>query len=457
MAGLSVELDGNGSLIGGGNPGGAYALSEANGYALLSFDDPGPEPDYQWASSAETEGELLASGRHRNRTVTLRYRLAKSTDALVETEISALSKKLHKLEREGGTMSVTYPSGTVGYFDVRASRGQLLWDHRILRIRRGEITLTLICAPYIRTAEVDLGDNTETTLPVLIFTEASIPGDVPALGRLEVDNDGATSCGGLAWGIQSRRYDAAASAALFFEAEANLGFDAVAAAGTAPASGSGNNVARDTSLFIGQLALINGTHVGNFRVFARFFAPSSNTGILSARAQYTPAANDLVSGDEVALVDYLGAAIENEWVIVDLGLVHFDPAIVGTQLSTLEIWVNSTVTSDDVDCDWIALFPVDEGYGMVTSNGIAAGATIGIRHDVALINFASTTLWGRPRQYAGDYLRIPPSGTANRTLRVITMFLEDRTLYGDRVYPSPTIDDLSAHLWVTPRWLSMPD
>ena len=41
-----------------------------------------------------------------------------------------------------------------------------------------------------------MGDNTETTLPVLVFTETGILGDVPGLGRLVIDDDRAVTSGG---------------------------------------------------------------------------------------------------------------------------------------------------------------------------------------------------------------------------------------------------------------------
>jgi hypothetical protein len=172
MGTISVEIDATGSAVGGGNPDGtAYALSTANGYSLLSFDAPEPEQDIQWASSADTEGELAANQRYHNRVVTARFRLAKASDALLEAEFNALSKKIGKLVREGGTLKVTVPSGTLCYLDVVNASHAFTWDLRFLRIQRGEVTLTLPCRPFIRGAEVELGtDTVETTLPYLVKT-----------------------------------------------------------------------------------------------------------------------------------------------------------------------------------------------------------------------------------------------------------------------------------------------
>jgi hypothetical protein len=69
MGTISVEFDATGSAVGGGNPDGtAYQLSTANGYSLLGFEAPEPEDEFQWASSADTEGERLANQRPHNRT-----------------------------------------------------------------------------------------------------------------------------------------------------------------------------------------------------------------------------------------------------------------------------------------------------------------------------------------------------------------------------------------------------
>src|SRR4051794_11882993 len=118
MGGITLELDAAGSNIDGTNPGTALALSTANGYALLGFEAPEPEQDIQYASSADTEGESIANRRRHNRTVTARYRLTGASDTALETSLATLEKTLEKLNSEGGTLKVTMPSGTVGFFDL---------------------------------------------------------------------------------------------------------------------------------------------------------------------------------------------------------------------------------------------------------------------------------------------------------------------------------------------------
>ena len=104
----------------------------------------------------------------------------------------------------------------------------------------------MTCKPLGRGPEVDLGDNTETTLPWLVFTEASVPGTWPGRGRLVIDNDSSTAQAWVIWGIQSRYYSAAASAALAWQAESLTALSG-SATNAGPAGASGASVMRNTA------------------------------------------------------------------------------------------------------------------------------------------------------------------------------------------------------------------
>lgn len=475
MGSLSLELDATGSAIGGGNPDGtAYALSSANGYSLLSLEAPEPEQDIQWASSADTQGELAANQRYRNRVITARFRLAKASDAALQSEINTLTKKVGKLVRESGTLKITVPSGTVCYADVLNASHGFPWDQRFLRIQRGEITLSLPCAPFLRTAEQDLGDNVETTLPWLIFTEASIPGDVPALGRLLIDNDAGSTRQYFVWGQQSRYYDAAATAALFYQAEScALGTGTSAVAGPAGASGAGSNVARNTTLstsptspgiiYLGTSSTAQ-THVGTFRVFARVQPPNTNTGVLSFRVgwlPYTSYSTTSANFNETRVLSNDGTtsgdptAWEAVWSIVDLGLITLPYPLKGTPawIGMLHVW--STVSNDDIDIDWIALVPVDEGYGLAGIDGLGTAEQIELRHNGVVKSLASA--WRDLSSYEGDDLLVPPSGAEGRTTRVILRLgANPRSASTTGFALDSDIPDMSARLFVTPRYLTLP-
>ena len=340
------------------------------------------------------------------------------------------------------------------------------------------VNMSFTIKPYGRGPEVDLGDNTETTLPWLIFTEATVAGDVPALGRLVVDNDDGTDVmRWIVWGVQSRRYSAAATAALFYEAEScSMVAPTAAAAGPAGASGGGSNVARNTNLGTTATNLIRlgtsstaQTHAGAFRVFARVYAPNTNAGTVSVGISWSPAQQGGSVINATVPLESGGAALEATWVMVDLGLVSIPVARKGSQGWLGTMFAQSTASGDDIDVDWIALVPVDESSGETyarvgSSPGLIAasgGDSVEIRHDAVLGEDGAGTYWYRPDVFEGDHLFIPPSGAEARTLRVIVRFSRHIPLSAAR--PSPTVipgadivSDLSARLFVTPRYLVVP-
>src|SRR4051794_29967208 len=121
MAGpISLEFDAASSALDGTNPGTALALSAANGYALLTFDAPEPEYAVTFTGSIDSEGDLPAARKSQNRPVTALYRLTGASDAALESSLNTLDRKVEKLGAEGGTLKVTFPTGTVGILDVRS-------------------------------------------------------------------------------------------------------------------------------------------------------------------------------------------------------------------------------------------------------------------------------------------------------------------------------------------------
>jgi hypothetical protein len=378
---ISLEFDAAGSNIDGTNPGTALALSTANGYAILAFEAPEPEQDVQWASSADTEGETIANSRRKNRQVSAQVRLTGATDAALETSFNTLGKKIEKLNAEGGTFKLTTPAGTVGFFDVLSAGQAFGWTIRLLRIKRAEVQFTLICKPLIRTAEQDLGDNVETTLPVLIFSD-TIPGETDATGRLVVDNDATADWWSVIWGAETdalyTHTTSSGSGALFYEAESRtvLG-GAATAVGPTGASGAGSNVVRHTSLTNTEQAILSTqatgggshlSHVGTFRVFARAQVPTANTGTVSLRLSWTVGDSQAATRNTaVPVIDMsLVSTIDAVWRTVDLGLVTIRKTS-GTHRWEGRVLASSTVTGDDVDIDYLVLVPTGVGYGAASA------------------------------------------------------------------------------------------
>lgn len=440
-------------------------------YGLVSHAYPTPSVIAQWASSVSTEGALLGTKRHDNRQISITV----DVDGL--GALQDLEAKLAKLYREGGTIKRAYTDGREIIFDVLVMDGyEPTFDqtHHLADVTTVQFTLT--CAPYGRQAEITLDDHAETTLPVLVITEADIPGDMPALGRLVIDNDVAQAQGALWWGIQSRYYDAASTAALFYQGEACAMVNATAAVGPTGASGSGSNVARSSALPTGSTSIIAigasataQTHVGTFRVFARVQAPATNAGTVSVGITWqTVVGGPLVTNAAVPLVDSSDFPVEGSWALLDLGMISLPKVNVGTQGWIGHVYASSTSLSDRVDIDWLLLLPVDEGSGESISYDpgdpdkvISASGSFTVRYDAALTS-ATAGYWAAPPIYQGDYLRVPPSGPEGRPLRVVVKLARGNdaaTTLGSSgsVYRDPAIDALSARLYVQPRYLVVPE
>jgi hypothetical protein len=82
-----------------------------------------------------------------------------------------------------------------------------------------------------------------------------------------------------------------------------------------------------------------------------------------------------------------------------------------------------------------------------------ATQSIEVRSDRVVRENAAGTLWTTVSRYVGDYLRVPPAGSEGRTSRLI--------LKASRGVPGEGndsgIDDVSARLLVTPRYLEVPE
>lgn len=464
----ALIFDAAASNVDGSSPGSPLLFGPGTPYGLIGSDYTAPAQVVQYAGTVDTEGSLASSRKHENRIITLKFKFVDSTGSL----LNALQAKFAKLAREGGTLKRTKKNGEVRIYDILAGDTWApVFDFDYMAADVLVADMVLPAMPYARGAEVDLGDNVETTLPVLVFTDTAVTGDVPALGRLVIDNDSAEAQGLLVWGIQSRYYSSASTAALFYEAESCAMVSSAAAAGPAGASGAGSNVARNTSLALGPsswtgLTYIGAsstaqTHVGTFRVFTRVYASSGNTGTVSMRVQYQPIVGGGFAYTDPVDIASAGSPVENAWVLVDLGQIILPVVRTGTQGWVGSIQAQSTVAGDDLDMDWIMLVPVDEGSAqaldVITPPAPANGHTQ-IGYDSALSSASAGTYWSKTSGYEGNYLKVPAAGAEARTARIVVKYCRGDTAIGATVEWPITydegIDDLSARLYITPRYMT---
>jgi hypothetical protein len=377
MADEIIVLDAAGSNVDGSNPGSPLSIGPGTSYGLLEGTAfPAAPLNVMYASSVDTEGEIPVSRRYGNRAVTLHVEMAES--GAVNTLLDALQAKFAKFQREGGTIHRTRKDGTVRIYDVVAGDGwDPLYDFKYILGHVAEVTMTLPALPLARGTEQDLGDNTETSLPCLIFSE-TVSGDDTALGRLVVDDDQAVDQQWLIWGVETNAQythtTSSGSGALFYEAESRTAQGGSATAvGPTGASGAGSNVMRNTSLSTSYQAILSTqatgggahlSHVGQFAIYVRAQVPTTNTGTVTVALEW--AQGDFLNYTLNAS-QTIQPSWEGSWRILPLGLVNIDKVPTGTQRWEGRIVAKSTVAGDDIDVDWIMLVPVDYGSGEASS------------------------------------------------------------------------------------------
>ena len=83
---------------------------------------------------------------------------------------------------------------------------------------------------------------------------------------------------------------------------------------------------------------------------------------------------------------------------------------------------------------------------------IYASQSLEVRHDRVTREDSAGGVWTAVSSYVGDYLRVPPAGQEGRTARVIVKASRNDPF----AVSDPAIDDISARLFVVPRYLVVP-
>jgi hypothetical protein len=239
-------------------------------------------------------------------------------------------------------------------------------------MKRAEVGIAFEALPGGRGPEIQIGGNTdELVKPAVSLLAENIPGDMPALGRLQLEDRQGQLQLAAWWGIQQDNYSAAASAELFYEAESRTPVGLAALAANGSASGAGNNVIRHSKLVNAWQAVLSTqaagggahlSHVGSYRVLARLSHPPINTGEVSVRLAWTQ--GDFVNVAENDPVTFNVDERETDFSIEDLGIVTLEQAPAGTtQRWEGRVLAKSTTNSGWVEVDWLLLIPIDEGSG----------------------------------------------------------------------------------------------
>jgi hypothetical protein len=221
---------------------------------------------------------------------------------------------------------------------------------------------------------------TETANGALVFTlpTGHPKGDVPALGRLTVNELQGVNQQWAVWGIEADdAYDiTAASAALYYECESRtpLGSATTAtASSTSGFSGGTPNALQALSLppfdvpIMSTQAAGGGahlTHVGTFRVFLRV-NPTAPTGTTTT-LRLDWAVGDFTTYTSNPSTDLTLEAQAVGW-LVDLGYVTIPKPTTGAQRWEGRVVARSSAGTGALLLDYLFLVPVDYGSGELAS------------------------------------------------------------------------------------------
>lgn len=279
-----------------------------------------------------------------------------------------LQNKVGLYQAEGGVVRRVQSDGGTVYADVVGASLTIpgSWLHA-MRDTEPDASLRLECLPDFYEAETQLADHVETTQPELIFTNAEPQrGHLPGRVRIVVDEDQGQIQRGLLWGIRSRYYDSAATAALSYEAETRLLYGTSAIVTLTGASGGGaNNAVQTTNLASTWTPLLSTTssasafctHKGTYRVWARCYSASGNAVQLR------------LSWD---VGDLLQPVINDPWRfpqastfwMADLGTISLRETT-GIHRWEGQIQAKGSAGGEEVHIDKIYLQPLDDGGGVL--------------------------------------------------------------------------------------------
>jgi len=349
---------------------GGIDISAGNFQILeLNADPPKSRPD--WISASDSEyAALIRQPLHENRTITFKLRVAPqaSMDTAFDTFGALIDKLRDASETSDGVALVWTPANSARTRTFDVLEGQVtelpitLEDQgRSWFLQRPIFTMELTCKPYWRGTEVTTS-TAAASAPIVTLQVSSVPGDVPALGRLIVTDSATQNRRHVEWGLENQYYNSGAPAGL----QINSGSLVTSGFGGASTAGAGSvnaNMIRLAAVYAEPQAVAgvgNQPHVGTFVVRARVRA--STTGVRVRLAWRS--ADDPLFRNAWATPPVVGTAT-TDWTDIDLGQITVPPVVSGTQRWTGQIEAYNTVeaTAATLDIDYVLLIPAKEGYG----------------------------------------------------------------------------------------------
>jgi hypothetical protein len=330
-----------------------------------------PRQRQEWIGAADSEWQALSrQPLHENREIVIPLEVVQqATKDLALDKVGQIADKLRLASRtQDGIALVWTPHGSSGQvtFDVLAGEiSGFPLDVMFADFRMPRPTLRLVCKPYWRATEVTTSTASSST-PFVTLEVASVPGDIPALGRLIVTDTATQNRRHVEWGLEGQYYNAATSLLIDSDSMVTSGFAGTLAtvSGAYDPNASGNNVvtAGLTTTASAVVGTGNLSHVGAFRVKGRF-QHAITTSSVNVEVRFVWRAGD-------------GSWTTNDWVEFpnpdavwyerDLGTITIPTVISGTQRWEGRIEARQTsgaAGSKSVQVDYLVLVPTIEGYG----------------------------------------------------------------------------------------------
>lgn len=324
-----------------------------------------------------------------------------------------LQEKIEKLSESGGTLKRILPDGSWMVFDVVEATFVGNWEKRFNQGQE-EFQFELICRPGARLAPITFTAHEEKTLPILKFVELEVPGNLPAYGDLLIEDIQGVNRNFAAVAVASRFLDQSANADVFYEAEgrARLGGSTLIAGPGIPSGSESNKVVEaiasggywGAKLSTRSSLGTHVSHVGAQKIIARVWLPTANIGDVSMKFEY--AQGDLLRWRSCAPVVFPANSSEGIWVLVDLGVVRLNRAVLGPQRWEGRIATkstNQTGVTDKVLIDWIAILPVEEFYGEARSLTSAGSETNALIASDLPSGVSGTALTGLTAELGGKW------------------------------------------------------
>lgn len=339
-------------------------------YSIEQMSFPAAPVDTRWAEPVDADGNTPVAHRYLNAEVNLQIGVHATAAVDLAGAAAALAAKIAKLEREGGTLQRTLPTGVKIIFDILPAGATIDLPTDIAYAVGNYISapIKLTRKPFGRGPEQAYTAHTETALAAAVFVETAVPGDVPALGRLVITDAQGQNRKWAAYGVQSRRYDPSADAALYYEAETRTRFGTASVVGVGGASGGGATVLATLASGWAQILSTQADgggnhhrHAGRYRVLARVFSPATNIGTVSLALDWAIGDYQFVTRN--TQVDIQRTEFFWGFALLDLGVVSIPVAVAGAQRWEGRIVGKTSWPGDQVYIDGYTLIPIDEGSG----------------------------------------------------------------------------------------------